>query len=353
MIEESVTSARHPEPAGEPVAGAPRPTAFYFVVSGPYFLGAVALVNSLRLKGHAEPIFALDRGLSPAQRKLLAREATLVPAPDQTTPFVLKAVAPLRHPAEVMVLIDADMIVTRSMAELIDRARRGLVMAVEHGRDRSFPEWGELLRRPARHRRYVSSSLVLLGGGAGSDVVRLMDELHSRIQIERSPYSTPRADFSAVGADFWKTAGANPYFFADQDLLNAILATVVPPDRIEVLDRRVEAILPFTGLRVVDAEALRCEYEDGEEPHAVHHFLPQKPWLEPTTPGVYTELLVRLLRGRDVAIQVSPNDLPPHLKAAPLGNAGRALARLGGRLRGVPGGSLARIRARLGGGAAR
>ena len=103
------------------------------------------MLNSLRLLGHAEPIFVLDCGLIPHNESCSRPEATLVPAPDDTTPWLLKTVAPLRHPADVMVLIDTDIIVTRPLTELIQRASRGRALAVEHGEDRFFREWGELL----------------------------------------------------------------------------------------------------------------------------------------------------------------------------------------------------------------
>ena len=99
-------------------------TAFYCVADSRYFLGAVGMVNSLRVHGHSDPVYVLDCGLDPDQRDLLAPHATLVPAPSEAPPWLLKTVAPLRHPAEVMVLIDADMIATRSLSELIDRPRR-------------------------------------------------------------------------------------------------------------------------------------------------------------------------------------------------------------------------------------
>jgi hypothetical protein len=288
-----------------------------------YFLGAVALVNSLRLLGHAEPIFVLDCGLSPSQRTLLGSQATVVAAPDDRTPFLLKTVAPHRHPAEVMVLLDADIIVTRPLTELIDSASRGRALAVEHGEDRFFDEWGELLGARARHRPYVSSSLVLLGGEIGREVIRLMDELQGRIEIERTPFSSPRPDFSAHGGDFQRMGRDDPFFFADQDVLNAVLAAGVNPDRVEAVDRRLEATVPFAGLSVVDEDALRCAYEDGLEPYAVHHVLAAKPWLEPTMGGVYTRLLLRLLLGPDVAIRVPKRDLPLHLQPGVIAGARR------------------------------
>ena len=100
------------------------------------------MLNSLRLLGHREPLFVLDCGLTAHQRELLAPHATLVPAPSDAPPWLLKTVAPLRHPAGVMVLIDADIIVTRSLSELIDRAAEPRVIAIENDTDRFVPSGG-------------------------------------------------------------------------------------------------------------------------------------------------------------------------------------------------------------------
>ncbi len=56
------------------------PLAFYCVADDRYFLGAVGLINSLRLQGHAEPIYLLDCGLDPRQRELLAAHVEVVDA---------------------------------------------------------------------------------------------------------------------------------------------------------------------------------------------------------------------------------------------------------------------------------
>ncbi len=64
----------NPAPAAEHRPAA----AFYCVADERYFLGAVGLINSLRLVGHTEPIFLLDCGLTAAQRELLEPQATLL-----------------------------------------------------------------------------------------------------------------------------------------------------------------------------------------------------------------------------------------------------------------------------------
>jgi hypothetical protein len=312
-------------------ASSPRPrAAFYCVSNERYFLGAVAMINSLRLLGHSEPVFVLDCGLEPAQRELLAGEAMVLTAPDGSPPVMLKTQAPLRHPAEVVVLIDADIIVTRSLHELFDRALRGRVLAVDDGQDRFFSEWGELTGGRARRRRYVSSCLTLLGGPVGQRVLETMESVQHRADIERTPYAGSSHDFVSH-AGSWDR---NPYYFADQDILNAVLATKIEPGKVEVLERRDVAILPFDGLRVVEPDALRCAYDDGTEPFAVHHLMLEKPWLKRTGEDtVYTQLLRRLLSGPDLALRVPTAWIPSWLRAGPFGSASRRLTNVGQGLR--------------------
>ncbi len=55
--------------------------AFYCVADRRYFLGAVALLNSLRRVGHHEPFYLVDAGLTEDQRRLLDSHAELLAAP--------------------------------------------------------------------------------------------------------------------------------------------------------------------------------------------------------------------------------------------------------------------------------
>ncbi len=285
-------------------------SAFYCVADSNYFLGAVGMINSLRVLGHREPMYVLDCGLSPGQRDSLATHATLVRGPDDVPPCLLKTIAPLRHPAEVMILIDADIVASRSLARLINRASEGRVVAFKDGEDRYFPEWGEILGAGAPRRQpYVSSSLVLLGGAAGQRVLRLMDELAPRIELAGSPFASRVPDHDFFRGDYATPAARQPFFYPEQDLLNAILATEIDPGSLEAIDRHLEADPPFTGLRVIDEQALRCRYRDGSEPYVLHHFA-LKPWLERTFDSPYARLLRRLLVGPDLAIRVPAQTLP-------------------------------------------
>jgi hypothetical protein len=292
------------------------PVAFYCVSSGVYFLGAVAMLNSLRLVGHTEPVFMLDCGLRPRQRELLAAHVTLLEAPSDAPPYLLKTVAPLRHPAEVRVLIDVDMVVTRALAEPVELAAEGRLVAFRNNLDRFVPEWGELLDLgPIRRQPYLSSGLVLLGGRRGDDVLRLMDDRQARVEFELTYARRNVADY--------------PFLLLDQDILNAIAASRVESDRIVPLDLRLAPNPPFPGLRLMNEETLRCAYEDGTEPYVLHHLDPRKPWRGSMYRDIYSRLLGRLLLSEDVALRVPDEELPRWMRDGLLGRAERARHRLG------------------------
>jgi hypothetical protein len=284
--------------------------AFYCVADKRYFLGAVGLVNSLRLVGHAEPIFLLDCGLTNEQRDLLGPEVNLVPGPIDAAPHVLKAIAPLRHPADVMVLIDVDMIATRSLEPLIAQAAEGKVVGVRDRQQRYFTQWGELPGlAQARPGPYVSSGLVILGGDLGADVLELFSRHLDEVDFELT---------------FWRrNVREYPFLYADQDVLNAILATRVEPGLTLALDQRLAATPPFRGLRILDAATLACAYRDGTRPYVVHQYV-RKPWLEATYHGVYSRLLRRLLLGDGLAVTPPEDAVPSRLRNGPRAGAERA-----------------------------
>jgi hypothetical protein len=293
--------------------------AFYCVADSRYFLGVVGLLNSLRLRGHREPVFILDCGLTEAQRQLLSPQATFVSAPDDSPPWLLKTVAPLRHPARVMVLVDADIIATRSLAELIELAADSGVVAFKNDVDRFVPEWGELLGLgTVRRQPYLSSGLVFLGEPLGADVLDLMTERQSKVEFERT---------------FWReNVPGYPFLYADQDVLNAILASRVKPDQIVAVPNRLAPNPPFRGLRPIDKAGLRWAYEDGVEPYVVHHHT-AKPWLEPTYDGVYSRLLRRLLTDPDASVRVPRRQIPLRMRSGLAAYAERKRINAGERFR--------------------
>ena len=156
---------------------------FYLVADSTYFVGAVAALNSLRVLGHNEPAFVLDVGLSDAQRVALAQTAEIVSCPADVKPRLAKWVAPLGHPSDVMVLVDADMIVTRPLGPLLEDAERGsvVVFADDHP-DRFDDRWSDFVGVGAlRRRTYVNCGLVVLPPRLGLEVLLDLRALQTRL----------------------------------------------------------------------------------------------------------------------------------------------------------------------------
>jgi hypothetical protein len=208
----------------------------------------------------------------------------------------------------VTVLIDADMIVTRSLDPLLEAASKGQVVAFENDRSRFVAEWGEILGLgEARPGPYVSSGLVMLGGPLGSQVLNLMHDCQRQVDIGLTVFGRNVPDY--------------PFLYPEQDVLNAILRTRVEPYRLVAIENRLGANLPFAGLRLVDGDRVRCAYPDGSEPYVLHHF-DRKPWLTPVRTNVYSRLLTRLLLASDVPLRLDPAELPLRLRSgAPAGAA--------------------------------
>ena len=150
--------------------------AFYCVADERYFLGAVGLVNSLRLVGHREPIYLLDCGLRADQRALLEREVEVVAAPEDAPPTLLKTIAPLAHPAEAMVLIDTDMIATQPLDRSGDRGRKRQGGRFSQSTPSAMSRAGaSCSTSPAPRRQpYVSFAALALGGEPGAEILRLL-----------------------------------------------------------------------------------------------------------------------------------------------------------------------------------
>ncbi len=245
----------------------------------------------------------LDCGMSPTQRELVSAEVTVVPAPDDSQPFLLKTIAPLRHPAEVMVLIDADMIVTRSLADLIERASEGRAVAVEDRLDRFFPEWGELLGLGTAHRRpYISSSLVFLGGDFGRRVITDVGEALSRIDMMGTAYSGPNAGSISAWHLRNRRDGAPLVLCGPRRNQRGSLrggCTRAAPDARRSPDGRDSV---HWGQRPRRNPAVRLRRWHRAVCPAPR--LPGEARHEPTIPGVYSQLLTRLLHGEDVAVRM-------------------------------------------------
>jgi hypothetical protein len=295
---------------------APAPDlAFYTVADTRHFIGLVALINSLRLVDHPEPIFVTDAGLLPAERSIVSREATLVPAPRDVPLVALRPVGPLAHPARTSVLLDADVIVVRQLSELIDLARTGRVVAfVDNAphQTRFFEEWSAVLELDAMRRQpYCNAGQMLVPENTRARLLDLWAAGLRKVDPTRTWQGRSELDY--------------PFYFGDQDVFNAIAASALQSDEITFLDHRLAPHPPFDGLRLVDEVRLVCRYDDGSCPFFLHHTL-EKPWLGSTRSSIYSRLLRRLLLSSDVMLPLQTRDVPLRLRYGRRADADRARA---------------------------
>jgi hypothetical protein len=270
------------------------PRAFYTLGSGPYFLGLVALINSLRLLEHAEPIFVLDCGFTELQRELLSAEATIVPLVEPVFPPLAKAVAPLLHPARQMILIDADMIVLRPLSRLIEQATEGRVVAfadpVSHRHD---PRWSTLLGLPELRRQPYVNGGFLIFSDASLPVLEEFNEFCRELDPRNSAFESG--------------SPANPFYYLDQDVFNAVLGTRFRREQVVINEQRLAPHPPFDGLALKER---RHTYADGTEPFLLHHARPRKPWLTHSRSTVFSRRFTQLVDAPGLPL-TPPIDLVP------------------------------------------
>lgn len=279
------------------------PCAFYSVADERFFIGVTALLNSIRLAGHDEPFFLTDAGLTPDQRRLLADHVELVPAPGGTPTVFLGPLGPVENPAAVQVVLDADVIVTSRLDALIAEANENRLVTFvnnEPNHERFFPEWGEVLGLSALNQApYVNAGQILLSQSLNSSVLVPMIEGLRKVSVKRTWYENGTLD--------------DPFYFGDQDVLNALAMGSLAPTQVVRLDHRLAPHPPFDGLSILDVDTITCAYPDGVQPYFLHHTL-AKPWLRATRNTVYSKLLPRLLMSSDVAVRLQPDQLPLRLR---------------------------------------
>lgn len=282
-------------------------TRVYTVADGRYFLGAVALYNSLRLTGNSMPVAIVDAGLTPGQRAMLMPHVDLVEGPRDRHPAFLKTRACDAFAEPVACFLDADVIVTAPLDALVGQAEAGVVLA---SRDlqpsRWFDEWASIygLRAPLRREPYRNAGVVVVHRGEFPDLVPRWQECGDRVA---------RTWVSTMGPD----DSVSPIWFRDQDALNALLMSEVPAGAVAPVPGVALRTGDLLSTRVVDAARLRCRR--GGRPVGFLHSLAQpKPWdaaAGRSLPGnAYTRCLRRALMSDDVALRLPSAFLPPWLR---------------------------------------
>jgi hypothetical protein len=105
---------------------------------------------------------------------------------------------------------------------------------------------------------------------------------------------------------------SSPFYYLDQDVWNAVLASSVDPGELVVKSADFAPHPPFTGSQ---------EYE----PFLLHH-IDRKPWLESTRTNAYSRMLPRLLLGPNVTLRLQPDEVPLRLREGRLAAVERARA---------------------------
>jgi hypothetical protein len=288
------------------------------------FLGLVALVNSLRVLGHDERIYVLDCGFEPWQRAVLAqdRAVAVINAESSRHPMLLKVVLPLAHPAQIMVVVDVDVIFTGRVDTLADTAATAgkPIFFPDFWADRFQPAWERLgFGRPIPH-PYVASGQLVLPAECGHDFLTLWAQGLERLATD------PTLSGSGLPKE------KDPFFFPDMDVLNALIGPAIPLDSFIIADTTSAAYPPFEGVRIVDSERLVVESADGSRPILLHHFM-HKPWNHLIAPNPYSRLMTRLLCGDDIALRTARGRIPQSLRLGVHGAVGRryVVSRLGVR----------------------
>lgn len=288
----------------------------YFTVSDErFFLGTVALLNSLRLTGNEGPLVVLDVGLREGQRARLAKHARIVPRPDGLSRSQFKAFPLLVEPTGVVVIIDSDMIVTRSLSYIIDLAEEGgICVFPDHSSqaDRWFEEWETVLqlRSPPRRQTFVNGGFIALSTAQRPDFLERLWEISGRV-----PGSGARS-----GGD----ADTGPFTGGDQDPLNALLMSEVPADALALLPAAQEAHPDdLADTRIIDARTLACALHGGRTT-LLHYSMGPKAWDRRgwirARRDAYVRLFGRVVCGEDVALRMEPGALPLWLRPGPAGN---------------------------------
>jgi hypothetical protein len=297
---------------------------FYTISNEPYFLGTVALLNSLRKTGNDGRLVVLDAGLSRSQRVRLEEQASVVSVSgDVTRPWLFKAYPRFFDVRGVVIIIDSDMIVTASLRRVIDYAARGKICVFPDDFSQSarwFKEWekGFGLEASLRRQPYVNAGFIALSTQHWPGFLSRFWEVSERLPAET----------------VWAGGDASmPFWGADQDALNALLMSEIPAGAVEVLPATHE-VHPedLAKTKIVDVKTLECAL-DGGPVTILHYSMAPKAWDRRgwlrVRRDAYVRLFGRVVCGRDVSLRLDPAELPLWLRPSPTGKFALAAVDMG------------------------
>jgi hypothetical protein len=283
---------------------------FFTLADSRYFPGLVALVNSLRLQGHHDPITVLDLGLSSDQRGVLGGQCEFVPAPVEAIrhPWLMQPYACMVRPADTVVYIDADIIVTHPLDTILASARQGRICVFANATaNRWFSEWETVfgVSGPLRRQTYFNAGFLAFSTERFPDLLSRWWACCGRVVGHPTILE---------GATL-----ASPTALSSQDALNALLMSEIGPHEIEFQPPCAEAQGPeqLARTRVVDVNTLACRL-DGHPTTLLHAWGKRKPWEHDAARGLrrsaYLVCLRRLLTKGEVAVSFPVDQAPLWLR---------------------------------------
>jgi len=284
----------------------PEEVRIFTVCDSGFFLGLVGLINSLRLSGNPYPLTVLDAGLTAEQRSLLEGHCTIAPVPDRpvANPTYYKVFALDSSRAAVRLFVDSDIIVTGSLAPVVELARQGKILAyVDPDPVRWFPEWREAygLRRPLRRQPYINAGFLVFDAVRWEWLLRRWREICEPVMHLPGVYEGVRN---------------SPTSQMEQDALNALLMSEVDDGVVQTLspeEAPMQQDVIRNEVRVVDPVRL-IAYRGTTPVRILHWTWRPKPWdlsgRITNQDHAYARLLARLCLSEDVAIRVPTAHVP-------------------------------------------
>ena len=276
-----------------------------------YFLGIVALINSLRITGNNDPVTVLDLGMTPEQRTVLAPHCEFIEIDmvDGMKPWVLAPFPQVVDPEGLIAIIDSDIIITASLDPFFEQAERAQVVVFPDPwyTDRQFDSWESDfgLGAPLRTgQAYANAGCIFFSTLAQPDFLRRWWECCVKVAGTKTMLDD--------GDE------ASPFAYGSQDALNALLMSEVSPTSIAYQPKHAERFLDLQrgGVEFQNLERLECMHE-GELVSVLHRFMSNKPWQRSARRAVvrtaYLMGLRRCLVGPGLEIRVSRHELPPWL----------------------------------------
>ncbi len=303
-----------------------RTVTYVVTVDSKYFLGAVGLMNSLRLTGHQGAIVVNDVGLTDYERAILSKtcEIRRLPSEGFGLPVFSKTGIHEFGLTGTIVLLDCDMIITSDLTPVLREAAVGQICVFGSSDDpRYFPEWADLfhLRSPLRRAPYVNNGFVALRADLWQDrFLRRWHEVCDLVRAERSRLP------QFLGDD-----DSHPLAYPTQDPFNALLMSEIPGESVTLFDIGLATPPNYEATtRVVDSTSLKCT-NGSETPFLLHYWDKPKPWSPDARTTLhfdaYVDLLARTLDADDLPLRVSRKELPIWLRQDHVGRLVRRAPR--------------------------